>query len=155
MPHDANYMAVVSMAEQLQREVTRLKAHANTTPVTVQPSHADVTALVLRCEGLERERDQARELARRLFAHNQELMRDMLTAHPATDVQELMRDRDHWRAECRREHTLVEHADAGNASLRQENEHLRAEVERLNAVRSAVRVGDDDAQVVVCQTCQG
>lgn len=148
MPHDRNYMAVVTMAEQLQQEVVRLRRAA---AKSADPT-ADVAALVLRCEELERQRNEARSVARERDRRVQTLETRLKAAQQI--IATLTQERDHWKKEARREHQIVENADAACATLRADVARLTAENERLTAMlcelrdqlKGAVVVGDDEAR---------
>jgi len=72
---------------------------------------ADVRALVLRCEGLERERDEARVWAQRLAAR-------LRVAQQI--IETLTSERDYWRATARREQHSVAMAEKATDHLRRQ-----------------------------------
>jgi len=76
---------------------------------------ADVRALVLRCDGLERERDEARAWAQRLASRLRVAQQVIAT---------VTEERDYWREMARKEHASVR--TAGKAVT-----HLRSQIAAL------------------------
>ena len=122
IPDYRDILALISRCETLQRERDEARAWARRLLWRCQIEHW----LQLRTADWAREDiDEARTVARRLHARNQQLASQLRTAQRV--IADLDAERARWKAETTREHRLV---DAQDQACRE----LRAEVKRLTGL---------------------
>jgi hypothetical protein len=115
--------------------------------------HMEKAWALAQTEKMQRERDEARAVARRLYAHNRELTRDMLTLAPPTNVAREVYDRTvaQRNAAIHKAESLLRERDAAYAELAEVTATLKPVVD--GCTRSTGTMSGSPSTCEDCGVC--